>query len=264
MQEQSSWWEGKGSRIRVQRLATEGSRDNSSIVIERRQRIWRYGCRQTLDAVVEKWFLTMNSVTILLQTSSPALFWAGLLTSPHTPLVYPTNSSQSIFKYRWGPISSLLKTVQCFPISFRRESKVRHNLLLFGSSLHLLLHPPLCPLVYCCLAFLFFLKHTKASSHLRDFELILSGIFLFQNILREYPLPDILRDPFCIYPSFCSNVISSERPSRITLSLLFSFSCIFLQNTYHHLPLHHIFVYFLSPNYKVNSTRQRLHLPFKA
>ena len=52
-------WEGKGSRIWAQRLATEGSRDNSLPGTEGRHRIW--WCRQTADAEVGRWFLTMNS-----------------------------------------------------------------------------------------------------------------------------------------------------------------------------------------------------------
>lgn len=74
--------------------------------------------------------------------------------------------------------------VQCFPISLKRESEVLYNLKSFSSCLPLLPHLPLSPFVYHYLN-LFSLKHSRASSHLRDLELVLSGTFFFQNTLRD-------------------------------------------------------------------------------
>lgn len=136
--------------------------------------------------------------------SPSALFSTGLLASTHVLLVYPIYSSQSILKYKRHPfhLIPLLRTVQCFPISLRRASKVLYNLrhlVLTYLFLNFIYHSP----CQFGLASSPFRKPTKPASHLRDFDLVLFT-FLFQVF------SEILS---C--QSFCSNVIFSQRPSLV-------------------------------------------------
>ena len=89
-----------------------------------------------------------------------------------------------------------------------------------------------------CLAFLLFLKHTKISSHpetLNSFSLVHSSSRIFPELFSENILFQIFSKILFILIQ-ASAQIFSERLFLIPLS--FPFLCIFLQNTYHYLPLY--------------------------
>lgn len=110
--------------------------------------------------------------------SPSALFPAGLLASTYIPLVYPTYSSQSISKYKQVPFIQLpfSKWSNACPSHLKENQKSYttsgYFLLTF---FYFIYHSP-CQLG---LTSLLFHKHTKASSHLRNSEHVLS-IVLFQ------------------------------------------------------------------------------------
>lgn len=174
MQEQSSW---EGVRERWER----GIQDTSAEAGHRRKQGQFIHCDTGGDKRYggTDAFLTMTyNCSILLQTFVMSSLWAGLLAPTHTSLVYPTVSTQSTFKYKWGHITSLLKTAECFPISLKREAEVLHDLMLFSSCFSLLLHLPLSPLHIVIWSFCFSLsipKHLSISGTLNLF----SGTFFF-------------------------------------------------------------------------------------
>lgn len=210
------------------------------------------GGRIWADEQKTKWLKESLPWTLLSSYSklSPsALFSAGLLASTHILLAYPTYSSQSTLKYKQGSLHStaLLEMVQCLSISLRRESKVLYDsgYLVLACRFYFTNHSPR----QLGLASSLSHKRTKASSHLRDAEHVLSAL-LFQ----------IFSEILFLFIQVSAQMLFSQKdpphPPKSPVPLLSSEYI----TTCHYKTS----IYFLFSNCKINSRKQRLHLPFSA